>query len=101
MQKVPQSPVSFPISGTDKIEKISFQTSDQNPSVGRAYINNTQYFDNIPLTAWEFFIGGYQPAQKYLKDRRGRKLTDDECEHYEMIISVLMVTAEITGNIDK
>jgi hypothetical protein len=27
-------------------------------------INSAQYFEGVPKLAWEFYIGGYQPAQK-------------------------------------
>jgi hypothetical protein len=33
---------------------------------GRVYINDTQYFDYVPVITWEFYIGSYQPAQKWL-----------------------------------
>jgi hypothetical protein len=39
---------------------------------GKVWINRTQYFANVPDVSWTFFIGGYQPAQKWLKDRKGR-----------------------------
>ena len=42
---------------------------------GRVQINPDQYFDAVPPVAWTFHIGGYQPAQKWLKDRRGRALS--------------------------
>ena len=54
----------------------------------------------MPQTAWEFYIGGYQPAQKWLKDRKGRKLEYDDVEHYRKIIAVLMETARIMKTID-
>ncbi|MBQ3998642.1 MAG: hypothetical protein II644_04825, partial [Paludibacteraceae bacterium] len=44
--------------------------------------------------------GGYQPAQKWLKDRKGRKLEFDDIEHYRKIIAVLMETARIMKQID-
>ena len=31
---------------------------------GRVYINSSQYFEGVPEVAWNFYIGGYQPAQK-------------------------------------
>ena len=43
-------------------------------NLGTVYINETQYFSNVPELAWNFYIGGYQPAQKWLKDRKGREL---------------------------
>jgi len=39
------------------------------------------------VVAWEFYIGGYQPAQKWLKDRKGRELSYDDIQHYQKIIS--------------
>ena len=46
--------------------------------LGKVYINETQYFDNVPEIAWNFYIGGYQPVQKWLKDRKGRVLEFDD-----------------------
>ncbi len=45
------------------------------------------------------FIGGYQPAQKWLKDRMGRKLTFDDVKHYQRIVKVLAETDRIMGTI--
>ena len=69
--------------------------------VGKVYINDNQYFNNISATAWEFYIGGYQPAQKWLKDRKGRKLTFEEIAHYQKIIAALDETARLMSEIDK
>jgi len=68
--------------------------------VGRVYINDTQYFANVPLTAWNFYIGGYQPAQKWLKDRKGRKLDFDDVLHYQKIIVALSETDRLMKEID-
>jgi hypothetical protein len=67
-------------------EKVNLNRAD----IGDVWINNEQYFGDVPETAWNFYIGGYQPAQKYLKDRKGRKLTNDEIEQYQRIVKVLM-----------
>ena len=63
-------------------------------------INKTQYFAKIPDDAWNFHIGGFQPAQKYLKDRKNRRLTLDEIDHYQKIIIALVETAKIMQKID-
>ncbi len=68
---------------------------------GKVYINDTQYFDNVPQVAWELFIGGYQPAQKWLKDRKGRKLEFDDIIHYQKIIVALFETNQLMKEIDK
>ena len=67
----------------------------------RYIINTTQYFDNVPEVAWNFYIGGYQPAQKWLKDRKGRILSYDEILHYQKIIKALVLTNDIMQQIDK
>ena len=58
------------------------------------HINSTQYFDHVPSDVWDFYIGGYQPAQKWLKDRKGCVLGYDDIKHYKRIIRVLKETGE-------
>ncbi|MGR3913212.1 MAG: N-6 DNA methylase [Gammaproteobacteria bacterium] len=69
--------------------------------LGRVHINATQYFGEVPEVAWNFHIGGYQPAQKYLHDRHGRRLGADEIIHYQKIITALTETARIMREIDR
>jgi len=89
-----QSPViddyqtTFPVSGDCLVDKVSYAD-------GNVWINKTQYFGNVPELAWNFYIGGYQPAQKWLKDRKGRQLSDSDLVHYQRIIKVLMETDRI------
>jgi transcriptional regulator with XRE-family HTH domain len=49
---------------------------------GKVWINATQGFAGVSAIAWDFHIGGYQPAQKWLKDRKGRALSYDDIRHY-------------------
>ena len=64
-------------------------------------INKTQWFDGIPETVYNFHIGGYQVCQKWLKDRKGRKLTEEEIEHYQRIVVGLNETIRIMAEIDE
>ncbi|MBK8814875.1 MAG: hypothetical protein IPN42_04900 [Methylococcaceae bacterium] len=59
---------------------------------GKVWINDQQYFDSVPLVAWEFYIGGYQPAQKWFKDRHGGTLNFEDILHYQKIIVALIET---------
>ena len=68
---------------------------------GKVWINDQQFFDNVPLVAWEFYIGGYQPAQKWLKDRKGRELTYEDILHYQKIIVALTETDRLMKEIDE
>ena len=66
---------------------------------GRVHINPTQHFANVPAVAGGFPIGGYLPAQKWLKDRRGRALSWDDIGHYQKIIKILTETDRIMREI--
>ena len=63
-------------------------------------INKTQYFEGIPEEVYNFHIGGYQVCQKWLKDRKGRELTEEEIEHYQKIVVALNETMRIMKEID-
>ena len=80
---------NFNIPGENIIENLKYQPNDK-----KVYINQTQYFDNVPQEAWNFYIGGYQPAQKWLKDRKDKMLSFNDVIHYQNIIKVLMLTIE-------
>ena len=80
----------------DKIGKKSYDEKNQ-----RVYINDEVYFEGVPKLAWEFYIGGYQPAQKWLKDRKGRTLDYNDVKHYMKIIKALIETDRIMQEIDK
>lgn len=67
---------------------------------GKAHINEGQFFADVPPVAWEFHIGGYQPAQKWLKDRRGRVLSYDDLRHYQKIVKILAETDRIMREIE-
>jgi predicted helicase len=84
----------YPIDGDNIVTKPKYQD-------GKVYINDTQYFNNVPQTAWEFYIGGYQPAQKWLKDRKDRKLEFDDILHYQKIIVALTETDRLMKELNK
>ncbi len=86
---------------TTKIGKKDWQIIDKEKQLGRIWINESKYFDNVPVTAWEFYIGGYQPAQKWLKDRKERELKFEDILHYQKIIVALTETDRIMKEIDK
>lgn len=46
-------------------------------------------------------IGGYQPAEKWLKCRRDRELSFEEIQHYQRIIVALLKTDRIMGEVDR
>ena len=67
---------------------------------GRVYVNEMQHVEGVPPEAWAFTVGGYQPAQKWLKDRRGRALSYDETVHYAKTIAALTATGAAMAAVD-
>ena len=96
---------SYPNDGTNIVErkmtKNSIGYEQTGDGVGRVWINDEQYFDGVPEVAWEFYIGGYQPAQKWLKDRVGRELNFEDINHYQKIIVALTETDRLMKEVDK
>ena len=87
------------VGGENLVEKVTFEAKDK--TRGRVYINQQQYFENVPRVSWEFYIGGYQSAQKWLKDRKGQNLSFDDVTHYQRIIVALLETDRLMGEIDS
>ena len=104
-KKVEKFITKYPIDGSNQITKSihqkDFQIVNEKKQLGRLWINDSQYFDKIPVIAWEFYIGGYQPAQKWLKDRKGRKLSYEDILHYQKIIVALTETDHLMKEIDE
>ncbi len=103
----------YPVDGDNVVGKIRFEENyeivdgksviqlDPIYQMGRVYINDIQYFQMVPKVAWDFYIGGYQPAQKWLKDRKERKLEFDDILHYQKIIIALTETDKLMNEINK
>ncbi|KMW69896.1 MAG: type ISP restriction/modification enzyme [Limnoraphis robusta] len=90
---------SYPEDGDNKVEKVRYVEANQNQP-GRVYINKTQYFEGVPLEVWNFYVGGYQVCQKWLKDRKDRLLDFDDLEHYQNIVAALNETMILMQQID-
>jgi predicted helicase len=96
----------YSVGGENEVEKIRYENLPgfenlEGLATGRVYINSDQYFDSVPEVAWNFYIGGYQPAQKWLKDRKGRILDFEDIMHYQRIIKALTETDRVMGEIDQ
>lgn len=92
--KVNQFITTYLIAGSNSVEKVEYKG-------GKVFINKDQYFGSVPELAWNFYIGGYQPAQKWLKDRKRRDLTNEDIEHYQKMIVALTQTDLLMKKIDE
>jgi hypothetical protein len=86
----------YPVPGSNLVERVGYDENTQ-----RVYINKEQYFEGVELAIWNFHIGGYQVAQKWLKDRKSRMLSYDELTHYQKVIVALKETIRLMEEIDK
>ncbi|WP_458402368.1 type ISP restriction/modification enzyme [Candidatus Avelusimicrobium sp.] len=85
---------SYPVPGNDTMECLIYKDN-------KVFINKTQYFAGVPKEAWEFWVGGYQPAQRWLKDRKGQQLSYEDLTHYQQMIVALFNTHNLMQEIDK
>jgi len=86
----------YPVKGSNLVERMEFDERG-----GRVYINADQYFEGVAKGVWEYHIGGYQVAHKWLKDRKGRLLTFNELDHYRRVIAALELTIRLQDEIDR
>ncbi|MGH8592111.1 MAG: type ISP restriction/modification enzyme, partial [Gammaproteobacteria bacterium] len=99
---------------------ITICTGSKNPEVARVgWSDNTVWLDaaatkkgqpatpgtmgfrGVSEEVWNFHIGGYQVCEKWLKDRKGRTLTNDDLAHYQKIVVALAETIRLMKEIDE
>jgi hypothetical protein len=107
----------YPVTGSDVVEAAHpryqapgdrVQGAAARLPIGRVYISEDdpaagkkgQFFEGVAPAVWDFTVGGYQVCEKWLKDRRGRRLTYDEIAQYEKIIAAIQQTLRLRGEID-
>ena len=86
---------------------VKFQGQGEDMTIGRrrydeatrrVYINKDYFFEGVSPEVWAYQIGSYQVLDKYLKDRKGRRM--DDPRHYIHIATALEKTIEIQAEID-
>jgi len=88
--------VKYPEAGSHKVEKVRHDEKKQ-----RVYINKTQFFAGVPKDDWDFFIGGYQVLDKWLKSRMNRVLSAEEVKHYQRLVAVIQKTRQLMKKVDE
>ena len=91
----------YAVRGDDTVDKVRYTAPGEGAEQGRVWINATQYFEGVPPEVWEFHIGGYQVCEKWLKDRKGRKLSYADLETYQRIVAALAETMRLMDDIDE
>lgn len=68
---------------------------------GAVWINASQRFEGVPEAVWNFHVGCYQVCEKWLKDRKGRTLSDGDIAHYQRVVVALNETIRLMAEIDR
>jgi hypothetical protein len=97
------------------VQPVGSYEGPEQPEVGRAewsdnivWLSSTSRcgsrgggrFLGVPESVWNFHVGGYQVCAKWLKDRKGRKLSREEITHYRQVVSVVNETITLMNEID-
>ena len=90
----------FPDTGSNQVDKVRY-APPTGGLPGRVWINREQYFESVEPKIWASTIGGYRPAEKWLKDRKGRTLSEEDIDHYRKIIAALDETRRLMAEIDE
>jgi len=79
-----------------EVEKVSW-------SRDTVWLNKVQTtgFVGVPPDVWDFHIGGYQVCEKWLKDRKCRRLSKEDILHYQKILVALSETIRLMAEIDE
>ncbi len=103
METIGKLESNYPIAGNQigghSVQKMRY-APPSNGSPGRVWINRNQYFNGVAPEIWAFGIGGYQPAKKWLKDRKGRVLSANDIKQYRKIVAALAETIRLMRAVD-
>jgi predicted helicase len=87
----------FPHGGSNVVDKMK---PEKRYRGGKIHLNASQYFDNVAADVWNFRVGGYQPAAKWLDDRAGRTLSDADLTHYRKLLAAQRATLALLPDAD-
>jgi hypothetical protein len=91
---------AFKVGGENRIERVRYSKPTEDRP-GRVFVNKSQHFEGVSEEVWEFTIGGYKPAEKWLSDRKGRSLSYDDIDWYRHICAALGETLQVMSKIDE
>ncbi|HJQ32895.1 MAG TPA: type ISP restriction/modification enzyme [Pyrinomonadaceae bacterium] len=101
LERVNAAAANYPEGGTNEVEQVRYTAPGEGGATqGRVWINRAQFFEGVAPEVWDFHVGGYQVAAKWLKDRKGRRLTYEDVTHYLRVVAALAETLRLMSEID-
>jgi hypothetical protein len=100
------SPVVFRGTGDRKVTNVSWVDGTvwlDAPKAKKGSLLGSGHagFHGVPENVWNFHVGGYQVCEKWLKDRKGKGLSDADIDHYQKVVVALTETIRLTDEIDE
>ncbi|WP_414582628.1 acyl carrier protein [Scytonema sp. PCC 10023] len=92
--------IRYPMTGDNKVETVYYTLVEQGAEKGQVFINQTQYFEGVPLEVWNFRLGGYQICHKWLQSHQGSYLSHKEIQQYQRVILILKEIIELMVEIE-
>ena len=80
---------------TPRVETVNYDSGVVSVTKDRS-----SSFVGVPPDVWGFHIGGYQVCEKWLKDRKGRRLTRADVAHYQQVVGAVSTTLRLMREID-
>ena len=90
------------VGGPEFVGRIGAEVERIAYSDGTVWIDKSKAvgFRGVPAGVWEFQVGGYQACDKWLKDRKGRKLSKSDVGHYQRIVVALADSIACMAEVD-
>lgn len=87
------SEIKFDVQGSNLVDFVEFKA-------GRVYINSEQFFEGVSENVWNYYVGCYRVVDKWLKDKKGRELSNNEIEGFIQVAEAINQTLMNMERID-
>jgi hypothetical protein len=93
--------VTYPVPGENFVDRVLYVKPDQKTERGLIWINQLQYFENVPPNVWNFCLGNYYVCQKWLKIREGTTLKRQDVQDYQRLVMLIGETINLINDLDS
>jgi hypothetical protein len=100
-KRVKPTIVTYPVSGENTVAQVSYIEPNQDTNQGIVWINQSQYFENVPAEVWNYCVGNYCVCQKWLKVREGTTLNRQSIQDYQRLVMLVSETIDLMNNVDS
>jgi hypothetical protein len=100
-KRVTPTIVTYPVPGQNTVNQISYVEPNRDSNKGLVWINQAQYFENVPPNVWNFCLGNYCVCQKWLAIREGSTLDHQSIQDYQRLVMLVSETIDLMNNVDS